>query len=63
MFARTTSLDLYERSDIRFASGYDASTALYSMQGKGKTLIFMGYNEKRAERRLTACVRVCVFVT
>ena len=25
--------DLYERSDIQFATAYDSSTALYSMQG------------------------------
>jgi hypothetical protein len=26
--------DLYERSDVHFATPYDASTALYSMQGE-----------------------------
>ena len=27
--------DLYERSDVHFGTPYDASTALYSMQGEG----------------------------
>jgi hypothetical protein len=32
--------DLYERSNVRFISPYDASTALYSMQGLSSNMPF-----------------------